>query len=175
MGFIDSYKRLEKLCGEVLNDNRCVSAYIDEMLNTPNGAVYVRTWNEDLKKLKHYRWVRNQISHEPGCNEFNMCEPGDELWIENFYLRIMNQTDPLALYRKAIVSYTTVKPKQTQPRVPTYTQPRTPTYTQPDPPTYRQPDTDYRNSTRKTTGCAAFFYVAVVIVVAVVFYILFFG
>lgn len=101
MGFIDSYKHLEKLCGEVLSDDRRVSAYIDEMLNTPNGSYYVRTWESDLKKLKHYRWVRNQISHEPGCTEQNMCEPEDELWINEFYSRIMNQTDPLSLYRKA--------------------------------------------------------------------------
>ena len=33
MGFIDSYKRLEKLCGEVLNDDRRISAYIEEMEN----------------------------------------------------------------------------------------------------------------------------------------------
>lgn len=55
MGFIDSYKQLEKLCGEVLNDDRRVSAYIDEMINTPNGAFYVSNWDKDLKKLKHYR------------------------------------------------------------------------------------------------------------------------
>ena len=65
MGFIDSYKHLEKLCGEILNDERKVSAYIDEMINTPRGVCLVRGWNEDLKKLKHYRWVRNQIVHEP--------------------------------------------------------------------------------------------------------------
>ena len=29
MGFIESYKRLEKLCGDLLNDDRRVSAYID--------------------------------------------------------------------------------------------------------------------------------------------------
>ena len=33
MGFIESYKHLEKLCGEVLNDDRRISAYIDEMIN----------------------------------------------------------------------------------------------------------------------------------------------
>lgn len=33
MGFIDSYKRLEKLCGEVLNDDKRIPAYIDEMKN----------------------------------------------------------------------------------------------------------------------------------------------
>ena len=55
MGFIDSYKHLEKLCGEVLNDDRRLPAYIDEMESTPNGYRYVPSWNEDLKKLKHYR------------------------------------------------------------------------------------------------------------------------
>lgn len=53
-----------------------------------------------MKNLKHYRWVRNQISHEPGCSEENMCEPEDARWLDRFYSRIMNQTDPLALYRK---------------------------------------------------------------------------
>ena len=101
MGFIDSYKHLEKLCGEVLNDDRRISAYIDEMLSTPRGSYYVRTWDEDLKNLKHYRWVRNQISHDPCCTEQNMCEPEDELWLDEFYSRIMNQTDPLALYHRA--------------------------------------------------------------------------
>lgn len=101
MGFIDSYKHLEKLCGEVLNDDRRVSAYIDEMIRTPRGSYYVGSWDVDLKKLKHYRWVRNQISHEPGCTEQNMCNPEDELWLNEFYFRIMNQTDPLTLYRKA--------------------------------------------------------------------------
>ncbi|MBR5285492.1 MAG: hypothetical protein IKU30_01210 [Clostridia bacterium] len=110
MGFLDSYKRLEKLCGEVLNDNRRVSAYIDEMLRTPNGSYYVRSWDEDLKNLKHYRWVRNQISHDPACTERNMCSPKDALWIDNFYSRIMNQTDPLSLYRTAARSRRVVKP-----------------------------------------------------------------
>lgn len=104
MGFIDSYKHLEKLCGEILNDDRRVSAYIDQMVNTPNGIYYVDNWNDDLKKLKHYRWIRNQIAHEPGCSESNMCEKSDTLWLENFYSRIMSQTDPLSLYHKAISS-----------------------------------------------------------------------
>lgn len=105
MGFIDSYKHLEKLCGEILNDERKVSAYIDEMKNAPRGSYLVAGWNEDLKKLKHYRWVRNQIVHEPGCTEENMCRPEDVLWLDSFYLRIMDQKDPLALYYKAVSSY----------------------------------------------------------------------
>lgn len=109
MGFIDSYKHLEKLCGEILNDDRRISAYIDEMLNTPSGGFYVGTWEDDLKKLKHYRWVRNQISHEPGCSESNMCSLEDTIWLDQFYARIMNRTDPLALYHKATKPRTAVR------------------------------------------------------------------
>lgn len=106
MGFIDSYKRLEKLCGEVMNDERKISAYIDEMISKPNGSNKVPGWDEDLKKLKHYRWVRNKIAHEPDCTEKNMCEPGDEQWLDEFYSRIINQKDPLALYQKSKTSVT---------------------------------------------------------------------
>ena len=102
MGFIDAYKRLEKLCGEILNDDRRISAYIDEMVNAPRGSYLVSGWDDDLKKLKHYRWVRNQIVHNPDCNEENMCCYDDAQWLNNFHARIMNQTDPLALYRKAL-------------------------------------------------------------------------
>lgn len=101
MGFLESYKYLEKLCGEIMNDDRRISAYIDEMINTPQGAHFVNGWNDDLKQLKHYRWVRNKITHEPACTEQNMCVPGDTQWLNNFYSRIINQTDPLALYTKA--------------------------------------------------------------------------
>jgi hypothetical protein len=107
MGFMDSYKRLEKLCGEVMDDNRRVSAYIDEMLRTPRGSYLVRGWDEDLKRLKHYRWVRNEIVHNPTCTEETMCEWEDVQWIMDFHTRIMNQTDPLALY------YKTTKPHST--------------------------------------------------------------
>lgn len=102
MGFIDSYKRLEKLCGDVLDDDRRVSAYIDEMLQIQNGARYVWGWDSDLRQLKHLRWVRNRIVHDPGCTEANMCEPGDTQWLDSFYNRMVAQTDPLALYYQAV-------------------------------------------------------------------------
>ena len=101
MGFIDSYKELEKLCSEMYNNNHGLSTYIDEMIKKSNGSHYVSGWNEDLKQLKHYRWIRNRIVHEPGCTEENMCDPDDAQWLDNFYSRIMSVSDPLALYRKA--------------------------------------------------------------------------
>ena len=101
MGFMNSYKRLEKLCGEVIGDDRRVAAYIEEMCKLYRGAYTVSGWNEDLRRLKHYKWVRNQIAHDPACNEENMCDDEDAQWLDDFYNRIMSQTDPLALYRKA--------------------------------------------------------------------------
>lgn len=38
MGFIESYKHLEKLCGDMLQTQHGISAYIDDMGNTPNGC-----------------------------------------------------------------------------------------------------------------------------------------
>lgn len=102
MGFLDSYKRLEKLCGEVMNDDRRITAYIEEMNNTPMGSLHVSTWNEDLKKLKYYRHIRNQISHEPGYTERNSVTASDVKWIDDFYIRIMQQKDPLTLYHKSV-------------------------------------------------------------------------
>ena len=78
MGFIDSYKHLEKLCGDMLQTQHGVSAYIAEMESTPNGSYRVQGWVEDLKCLKHYRWVRNQIVHDPNSSEENMCDLSDK-------------------------------------------------------------------------------------------------
>ena len=110
MGFMDSYKQLEKLCGDMLGEGR-VSAYIKEMSDKPRGAYLVSGWEADLKRLRQCRRIRTQIAHEPGCSETDMCPPEDEKWLDDFYARIMNQTDPLALYYK----YTHPSPKYTKP------------------------------------------------------------
>lgn len=155
MGFIESYKHLEKLCGEVLNDDRRISAYIDEMINTPRGSYLVRGWDDDLKQLKHYRWVRNQIAHEPDCTEQNMCEPNDTVWLDGFYSRIMNQTDPLTLYSKATKPRSAQKPAQAH-------KPESPTYT------YSQPPANHKKSSPKVAGCMTFLVGILIIVVAIV-------
>lgn len=113
MSFIDSYKRLEKLCNEIYGSNRGLSAYIDDMLNNPSGTRYVEDWNETLKQLKHYRWIRNQIVHEPNCNEENMCVSDDILWLDKFYSRILSSSDPISLYRKSRNQASTQRLKQT--------------------------------------------------------------
>lgn len=111
MSFIDSYKQLEKICNEIYRNNHGVTAYIDEMMSISFASFYVSSWKDDLKHLKHYRWVRNQIVHEPGCTEENMCDLCDIQWLNNFYDRIMAGNDPLALYRKATKPQKTINDK----------------------------------------------------------------
>lgn len=155
MGFIESYKHLEKLCGEVLNNDRRISAYIDEMINTPRGAYLVRGWDNDLKQLKHYRWVRNKIAHEPDCTEQNMCEPSDAEWLDVFYSRIMNQTDPLTLYTKATKPRSTEKSTQVhKAEISTYS--------------YPQQEANHKKSLRKAVGCLTFLVGIVFIVAAII-------
>lgn len=150
MGFLEEYKRLEKLCGEIMSDNRRVSAYIEEMLNTPKGSYLVKNWDDDLKQLKHYRWIRNQIAHDPNCSEENMCNFADSKWIADFHFRIMNQTDPLALYRKATQPHSVSIPKKNIKQI-----------------YQEQPQYNYNNkrAKQKKWGCGTFLLIAFMIVV----------
>lgn len=156
MNFIDSYKKLEKLCSEIYGDNHGISLYIDEMTNTPQGSRYVNNWHEDLKQLKHYRWVRNQIVHEPGCTEANMCKSGDIQWINSFYSRVMSAKDPLALYRKATrkngKKYSVAEAKKTS-RQHTYPQQRK--------------KRRKNKSSHGSTGCGTLILLAVIVMIAI--------
>lgn len=115
MGFLDSYKRLEKLCNEIYGNNHGISAYIDDMKNLTLAQRYVVGWNNDMEQLTHCLKIRNKIVHDPNCTEENVCKYGDTQWIDNFHNRIMTQNDPLAMYRKATKPQPAAKLKQQYP------------------------------------------------------------
>lgn len=156
MGFIESYKHLEKLCGEILNDEGKISAYIDEMKNKPQGSYLVKGWDADLKKLKHYRWIRNKISHDPGCSEDNMCISEDAEWIDCFYDRIMNQTDPLALYYQATKPHRQVVVKERSSTTPIHS-----TYSA------NTKETEQKKSGKKAVGWIVF--LSIVVLISILF------
>lgn len=95
---MESYKHLDNLCKDM--NGIGVTGYIKDMEQEKNGDFYVAIWKEDYRKLKHYRYIRNQIAHENDVNENNLCSAGDTAWLDSFYQRILAQTDPLALYYK---------------------------------------------------------------------------
>ncbi len=99
MGYMNSYKQLDNLCRDCGYING-ISDYIEDMERVYDGYM-VPGWQEDYQKLKHYRWVRNQIAHANDADEDNMCTEEDTDWIEDFRQRILDQTDPLTQYHRA--------------------------------------------------------------------------
>lgn len=99
MGFMNSYKRLDNLCKDM--NGKGVSGYIEDMERNPNGNYFIADWKNDYKTLKHYRYIRNKIAHDNYAEETNMCSDKDTEWLEAFYKRILNQCDPLSLYKDA--------------------------------------------------------------------------
>lgn len=83
-----------------------------------------------------------------------MCEPCDTVWLDDFYSRIMNQTDPLALYSNA------TKPRPAQKSTQAH-KPELPTYT------YSQPTYNHRKSSPQVAGCMTFLVGVLIIVVAI--------
>ncbi len=95
--FLQSYKRLDNLCKDILKSEKGVTTYIEYL-----ERINQNQFKDDYYKLKHYRYVRNKIVHENNASEENMCTSSDIEWIENFYNRILNQTDPLALHQQNV-------------------------------------------------------------------------
>lgn len=94
----DGFKRLESLCRDMFSCQHGVSEYISQMEQTP---AYIRnqipSWNEDYRTLKHLRWLRNQIAHEMTATD---CGLNDVEELKDFYCRILNGQDPLAISTK---------------------------------------------------------------------------
>ena len=99
MGFMNSYKQLDKICRET-NDIG-VTGYLKDMERKPNGVHCVPGWKNDYYKLKQYRHIRNQIAHETDVDENTICSKEDTAWVDGFYHRMIKGSDPLSLYRKA--------------------------------------------------------------------------
>ncbi|MCI8589853.1 MAG: hypothetical protein HFE77_03985 [Clostridiales bacterium] len=151
MNFMSAYKHLDNLCKDM--NGIGITGYIKDMEQITTGSYYVKSWNSDYQQLKHYRHIRNQIAHETYANEENMCSDEDIEWLEDFYQRIINQNDPLALYYKATRQHITNKSTQAKPS-------QTTKYTF----SYDYPS----NTSRKPVGCAAMIFVATAVLISLI-------
>lgn len=99
--FQEQYKRLDKLCREMYARGEGISAYIQDMENTPYNERYcVYNWDSIYKELKHVRWMRNQLAHELDIDSA-FCNQTDIDWLKNFYESILCGNDPLTCAYKA--------------------------------------------------------------------------
>lgn len=102
--FLEAYKQLDKICREMFNSDKGVTAYIDEMYEHTEGDRYVSDWKAVLTRLKQYRHIRNSYAHEVGTTGYDICTVDDILWLNIFYQRILRRDDPLAIYYNIINS-----------------------------------------------------------------------
>ena len=98
--FLDAFKHLEKICNETYGGQHGVTQYIDEMESrSPYAARKVFGWNQDLSGLRRVRHIRNAMVHD--SSDFDMDYTMEDVqFLENFYDRVMNRQDPLALLRQ---------------------------------------------------------------------------
>lgn len=96
--FFEEYKKLQRLCNDIYDSNNGVTNYIDDMNAVPyDTSCMISNWMSDLKQLKRLRHIRNTLAHEEGSFNMNMCTLSDVKWIQSFYNRILNQSDPLSV------------------------------------------------------------------------------
>lgn len=102
MEFLQPYNDLDKLCCKIFNvKTGGITAYINEMEEKNfKGSLVVESWSHDLKKLKHYRYMRNNLVHERNAYDFDRFLSEDIDWIKNFRDMILNTNDDLSLLRK---------------------------------------------------------------------------
>ena len=100
--FFDEYKRLDKLCSEIYDQSSGgITSYINDMESVSSfEAQKILGWNSTYNKLKSLRHIRNQMAHGEGSFGDYECSYDDVEWLRDFYSKIMNVSDPLAIYRK---------------------------------------------------------------------------
>ena len=91
---LEEYKYVDKICQEMLGAGKGVTAYIEQLDETPMTVRYwITEWNDEYKQLKHVRWLRNQIAHSTESVE---CSQADVEWLKGFHNRLLTQQDILA-------------------------------------------------------------------------------
>lgn len=100
--FLEEFKSLERLCGDIYQSKHGVSCYIDNMKAVSSfDCRSISNWNAILENLIKIRRIRNSLVHEEDTFNKDVCTKDDIEWIGYFYRCILNQSDPLARLRKA--------------------------------------------------------------------------
>ncbi len=97
---LEEYKYVDAICRDMLGNKKGVSAYIEQLDETPMTVRYwITEWNDEYRQLKHIRWLRNQIAHSTGSVE---CSQADVDWLKGFHNRLLTQQDLLAKAHRVI-------------------------------------------------------------------------
>ena len=94
----EEYKRLDKLCGDIYKTQHGITSYIDDMkAKSLSDYRCIPHWGTDLEWLIKIRHIRNSLAHAEDAFNTESCTQNDIDWIRDFYNRILNQSDPIAI------------------------------------------------------------------------------
>ncbi len=111
--FQEKYKQLDAICKDIFLSKDGVTQYIIEMeKNDWQIRRFVQDWDYIYKNLKHFRWLRNQLAHEVGAFESDLCTIKDLVLLDDFINSVLKSTDPLAMAKKAYKAECEHKKKQ---------------------------------------------------------------
>ncbi len=97
---LEEYKYVDNICRDMLGVEKGVTAYIEQLEETPIAVRYrITEWNDEYRQLKHIRWLRNQIAHS---TEYVECTQSDLDWLKGFHNRLLTQQDLLAKAHRVI-------------------------------------------------------------------------
>lgn len=97
IAFDEAFKRLDNLCKDMYDAPKGVTSYIDHMKSvSPMESSRIAGWNIILRRLQELRHSRNQLAHQSGTWDAEMCTEADIEWLEDFYRCILDGTDPVA-------------------------------------------------------------------------------
>ena len=104
--FFDAFKDLDNLCRDIYgttSDNKLgVTLYLEDMdEKRSRGISKVPNWVSDYNRLKRARNIRNELAHSRNSFSYEVCTEEDVDFIVSFRSRILNQTDPLTVLRRA--------------------------------------------------------------------------
>ncbi len=103
--FFETYKRLDKICRDMYNHSgeykAGVKMYLEDMEeNFSRGGSIIPEWEADFRALKRCKYIRDNLAHSADYPPQGMSTQKDIEFVQSFYQRIMNQTDPLAALDK---------------------------------------------------------------------------
>ena len=97
---LEEYKYVDKICRDMLGVEKGVTAYIEQLDETPMIVRYwIAEWNDEYRQLKHIRQLRNQIAHSTESVE---CTQSDLDWLKGLHNRLLTQQDLLAKAHRVI-------------------------------------------------------------------------
>lgn len=94
--FEEKYKEADNFIKNAYSVEQGITAYINAMQEIdPARRKNISSWDNDLKQLKHLRWIRNQLAHSVSIDS-DLCQAEDYSWMYSFCNRLYDEKDPLA-------------------------------------------------------------------------------